>query len=382
MLVCAAPWPKGLWGPLRYGHAAAGQLLIRCGPSGDRQSAYLASDAVAVPSIQIFGRAFSRVARCPCCRPGRTERHTRSTRMHRGRVTGCEPVGVCPSPIQPWAVTDDRRAGPGYSRDAALDRAIGSGLGTRVPPEPRGEPGNWGPGFLIDRPQPAGRTPTSSIGPCESGWRRTYWFSLGGRTDVSHPRVCPAPFRPNGRFARGANRSQGRAGDESRPRGLLSPRIVPGIRGVVSVAWLSVKRFWTGLAGSTRSAATERQEWPVGDERQPCTRPGVMADCTVRSRRSDAAAGGDARVRLSRPPASAPDQLKLGAWEREMRRLRVTVRLAAAGLLALAARVVVLGINTAIGLTGGIVAGLLVAPSVLARHGRRLEATSRGKLDD
>jgi hypothetical protein len=65
-----------------------------------------------------------------------------------------------------------------------------------------------------------------------------------------------------------------------------------------------------------------------------------------------------------------------------MRRLRVTVRLLAAVLLTLAVRVIVSGINAVIGLTGGIVAALLVASLVLARQGRRLEPTTRGKPKD
>ncbi len=60
-----------------------------------------------------------------------------------------------------------------------------------------------------------------------------------------------------------------------------------------------------------------------------------------------------------------------------MRRLRVTARLLTAVLLALAVRVIVSGINPVIGLTGGILAGLLVVSLVLARQGRRLEPTSR-----
>jgi hypothetical protein len=62
-----------------------------------------------------------------------------------------------------------------------------------------------------------------------------------------------------------------------------------------------------------------------------------------------------------------------------MRRLRLTVRLLAAILLALAVRVIVSGMNAVIGLTGGIVATLLVASLVLTRQGRRLEPTPRGK---
>lgn len=107
-----------------------------------------------------------------------------------------------------------------------------------------------------------------------------------------------------------------------------------------------------------------------------------MADPSVRSRRFDAAAGGDARRRPSRSQAGTRDQLRRSAWEREMRRLGVIVRVLAAVLLALAARVLVSGINAVIGVTGGIVAGLLVAALLLTRQGRRLEPTPRGKRDD
>jgi ABC-type transport system involved in cytochrome bd biosynthesis fused ATPase/permease subunit len=60
-----------------------------------------------------------------------------------------------------------------------------------------------------------------------------------------------------------------------------------------------------------------------------------------------------------------------------MRRLRVTIRLLAAVLLALAVRVVISGINVVTGLTGALVAGLLIVSLLLARQGRRLEPTSR-----
>lgn len=65
-----------------------------------------------------------------------------------------------------------------------------------------------------------------------------------------------------------------------------------------------------------------------------------------------------------------------------MRRLRVSVRLLVAALLALAVRIVVSGINAVIGFTAAIVAGLLVVALLLARQGRRLEPTSREKLRD
>jgi hypothetical protein len=126
-----------------------------------------------------------------------------------------------------------------------------------------------------------------------------------------------------------------------------------------------------------------RPAWALGPgaRRDPQRSHGsAMADRSVRSRRLDAAAG--ARGRPSRSQARTRDQLRRSAWEREMRRLRVIVRLLAVVLLALAARMVVSGINAVIGVTGGIVAGLLVAALLLTREGRRLEPNPRGKRDD
>ena len=60
-----------------------------------------------------------------------------------------------------------------------------------------------------------------------------------------------------------------------------------------------------------------------------------------------------------------------------MRRLRVTARLLAAVLLALAIRAIVSGVNAATGLTGLVIAGLLVVTLLLMRQGRRLEPPSR-----
>lgn len=102
-----------------------------------------------------------------------------------------------------------------------------------------------------------------------------------------------------------------------------------------------------------------------------------MADRAVRSSRLDASTGTGKRGRPTHSHASSPNQLKRSTWEQAMRRLRVTVRLLAAVLLALSVRVVVSGINVVIGLTGGIVAGVLVLSLLLARQGRRLEPTSR-----
>jgi hypothetical protein len=60
-----------------------------------------------------------------------------------------------------------------------------------------------------------------------------------------------------------------------------------------------------------------------------------------------------------------------------MRRLRVTTRILAAVLVALCARGVLAGMNTAIGLTAAMVAALLVVSLILTRQGHRLEPTSR-----
>jgi hypothetical protein len=102
-----------------------------------------------------------------------------------------------------------------------------------------------------------------------------------------------------------------------------------------------------------------------------------MADRPVRSSRLDGTTGTGERGRLTHLHATSQDELKRSAWERAMKRLRMTVRLLAALLLALAVRVAVSGINVVIGLTGGIVAGLLIVSLLLARQGRRLEPTSR-----
>lgn len=56
-----------------------------------------------------------------------------------------------------------------------------------------------------------------------------------------------------------------------------------------------------------------------------------------------------------------------------MRRLRFGTRVLTVVLLALAARVVVSGVNFAIGLSGAIVAVLLLASILLMRQGRQLE---------
>ncbi|MGB9185038.1 MAG: hypothetical protein WCB67_13335 [Solirubrobacteraceae bacterium] len=60
-------------------------------------------------------------------------------------------------------------------------------------------------------------------------------------------------------------------------------------------------------------------------------------------------------------------------WEREMRRLSIGRRVLFAVLLALAARVIVSGLNFASGVSLAVVAALFVASLVLTRQGRRLE---------
>jgi hypothetical protein len=70
---------------------------------------------------------------------------------------------------------------------------------------------------------------------------------------------------------------------------------------------------------------------------------------------------------------TGPAKLERAVWEREMRRLRVSVRLLTAILLALATRSIAAGITPTLGLTGAIVAVLLISSLVLTNHGRRLE---------
>jgi hypothetical protein len=60
-------------------------------------------------------------------------------------------------------------------------------------------------------------------------------------------------------------------------------------------------------------------------------------------------------------------------WEREMRRLSIGRRVLVVVLLALAARVIVSGLNFASGLSLAIAAALFVASLLLTRQARRLE---------
>jgi hypothetical protein len=209
------------------------------------------------------------VGRRPCRPPGRTEPGAPWTRMRasRDRAAGCEPVGTCPGPIQAGDRADDRYVGAGYSRDAALDRAIGLGLGTRVPPGPPGEPGNWGRSSLADRGDSYRRTSTSSIRPSERGSRRSGGSSRdrgpGGPGSVSRDwRIRPAdvPAAASGRLGAGGVGHRGDGPGERREppaRPCLEPCIVPVTRGVVVAARASLKRFGTGRPESAGSAAAD-----------------------------------------------------------------------------------------------------------------------------
>ena len=78
--------------------------------------------------------------------------------------------------------------------------------------------------------------------------------------------------------------------------------------------------------------------------------------------------GGPARTDRARG-----HQLEWALWEREMRRLRMVVRLLAAVLLALVARAVLVGVTPATSLAAVIVSVLEIAALILVRHGRRVE---------
>lgn len=73
--------------------------------------------------------------------------------------------------------------------------------------------------------------------------------------------------------------------------------------------------------------------------------------------------------------AYVPDAVEVrhSVWERTMRRLGVVIRLLAAALLALCARILTSGPNFPSELAAGIIAALLIASTLLARHGRRNE---------
>jgi hypothetical protein len=70
----------------------------------------------------------------------------------------------------------------------------------------------------------------------------------------------------------------------------------------------------------------------------------------------------DARITLSR-----------AVWEREMRNLRIIVRLLAIVLAVLVARALLSGATLAVGVAGATVAILLLAALGLSRQGRRLQ---------
>jgi hypothetical protein len=63
-------------------------------------------------------------------------------------------------------------------------------------------------------------------------------------------------------------------------------------------------------------------------------------------------------------------------WERMMRRLRVTTGLLGAILLALLARMIILGATLLAGLTSAFIAVLVIAALLLTRQGKRLEPRS------
>jgi hypothetical protein len=71
-------------------------------------------------------------------------------------------------------------------------------------------------------------------------------------------------------------------------------------------------------------------------------------------------------------------QISWAVWEREMRRLRMLVRLLAAVLLALVVRAVLVGVTAAMSLSAVILSVLEIAALILLRQGRRLEPRDRG----
>jgi hypothetical protein len=98
-----------------------------------------------------------------------------------------------------------------------------------------------------------------------------------------------------------------------------------------------------------------------------------MADRRVRPLECDAVGGTGQRGRPPRSRATSSPELEQALWEREMRRLRVSVRVLTAVLVALLARMIVAGVTAAIAVSGGIIAGLLIASLVLTRRGEHIE---------
>ena len=70
--------------------------------------------------------------------------------------------------------------------------------------------------------------------------------------------------------------------------------------------------------------------------------------------------------------AQAPGGSERADWQRIMRRLRVSSRVLAAVLAALAARAVLVGPTVAVGVSAAVVAVLLLASLMLSAEGRRL----------
>ena len=70
---------------------------------------------------------------------------------------------------------------------------------------------------------------------------------------------------------------------------------------------------------------------------------------------------------------SAPSDPRHDVSESAVRQLSVCIKLLGAAMLALAARIVVDGINNTLALTAGVLAVLLAASLALGRHGRQLQ---------
>jgi hypothetical protein len=98
--------------------------------------------------------------------------------------------------------------------------------------------------------------------------------------------------------------------------------------------------------------------------------PPTHSECVSAHRSDRGAAGNEAAERGSR---DAEITLSRTVWERQMRNLRIIVRLLAIVLVVLVARALLSGATLAVGVAGATVAVLLLAALGLARQGRRLE---------
>ena len=105
-----------------------------------------------------------------------------------------------------------------------------------------------------------------------------------------------------------------------------------------------------------------------------------MADA-VRASRFDGGTSSGQRRLPAESGAAGSDELRQALWEREMRRQRVSIRVLGAVLVALVVRGIVDGVSTAVGLTGLVVAGLLVVSLILRQQGRRIEPPLRSWPD-